>query len=81
MSRRFWIGMLRKAMAMLLGANWAEIKGVVQALMDSDLSGEEKRRQALTHLRMIGVDVATWLLSAAVEVAYGEIKSKVESDG
>ncbi len=81
MSKRFWLGVLRKAIAMLLGANWAEIKDIVQALMEIDVSGEEKRHQALIHLRMIGVDVTTWLLSAAVEVAYGLVKETESSVG
>lgn len=79
MSKRFWIGMLRKAIAMLLGANWAEIKDVVQTLMESEASGEEKRRIALIQLRIIGVEVATWLLSAAIEVAYGLLKETESS--
>jgi hypothetical protein len=71
---KFWLVLLRKAVAALLGAHWDVIKDVVQSLVDYDASGEEKRRQALIQLRIIGVDVATWLLSAAVEVAYGLIK-------
>lgn len=75
MSRRFWTGMLRKAIVTLLGrASWADVQHIVSALMDSELSGEEKRRLALLQLRLTGVEVATWLLSAAIEVAYGEAK-------
>lgn len=80
MSRRFWLGLLRKAIAKLLGLDWEMVQVSVKALMESGLSGEEKRRLALAQLRMVGVETATWLLSAAIEVAYGEIKSKVESD-
>lgn len=60
--------------------HWPIVQTSVKTLMDSELSGEEKRRLALAQLRMAGVETATWLLSAAVEVAYGEIKSQVESD-
>ena len=73
MSRRFWMGLLRKAIAKLLGLDWEMVRVSVKSLMDSELSGEEKRRLALTQLRMAGVETATWLLSAAIEVAYGEI--------
>lgn len=59
MSRRFWTGMLRRAVAALLGLHWADVKNIVQALMASDRSGEEKRRLALLQLRMMGADVAT----------------------
>lgn len=74
MSRRFWMGMLRKAVAKLLGLDWEFVQTSVKALMESELSGEEKRRLALAQLRMVGVETATWLLSAAIEVAYGEAK-------
>lgn len=74
MSRRFWTGMLRKAIATLMGANWAEVRSLVLALMNSELSGEEKKRLARLQLRMLGADGATWLLSAAIEVTYGEAK-------
>lgn len=81
MSRRFWLGLLRKALAKLLGLDWEMVQTSVKALMDSELSGEEKRRLALAHLRMAGVETATWLLSAAVEVAYGEIKNAGVREG
>ena len=42
--------------------------------MSRRFSGEEKRRRALLQLRSIGVEAAPWLLSAAIEVAYGEVK-------
>jgi len=77
MSRRFWMGLLRKAVAKLLGIHWEDVKASVLMLMSSELSGEEKRRLVLAHLQDIGVDVATWLLSAAIEVAYGEIKEVI----
>lgn len=73
MSRRFWMGMLRKAVAKLLGLDWEFVQTSVKTLMTSELSGEEKRRLALAQLRMVGVETATWLLNAAIEVAYGEI--------
>lgn len=74
MSRRFWMGLLRKAIAKLLGLDWEMVQVNVKALMDSELSGEEKRKLALAQLRMVGIETATWLLNAAIEVAYGEIK-------
>lgn len=80
MSRRFWTGMLRKAIVTLLGrTSWADVQYIVSALMDCELSGEEKRRLAFAQLRSLGVEVATWLLSAAIEVAYGELKEKTDA--
>lgn len=46
MSRRFWMGLLRKAIARLMGLDWEMVRVNVKALMDSELSGEEKRRLA-----------------------------------
>lgn len=76
MLKNLWLGLLRRAMAALLGVHWAEVKNSVQALMDSELPNEEKRRLALLQLRIMGADVANWLLSAAIEVAYGELKDR-----
>jgi len=81
MSRRFWTGMLRMAIAKLLGLDWEFVQASVKMLMSSELSGEEKRRLALAQLRMAGVETATWLLSAAIEVAYGEIKNAGVREG
>jgi len=72
--------MLRKAVAKLLGLDWEFVQTSVKTLMDSELSGEEKRRLALAHLRMAGVETATWLLSTAIEVAYGIEKSQSTHD-
>lgn len=75
----FWKAVLRKAIAKLLGLNWADVQEVVRALMDSTLSGPEKRILALQQLKFAGVNVATWLLSAAIEVVYGELKEKTDA--
>jgi len=77
MSRRFWMGLLRKAIAQLMGLDWEMVQVNVKALMDSELSGEEKRKLALAQLRMLGVETTTWLLSAAIEVAYGIEKPQI----
>lgn len=68
--------MLRKAVAKLMGLHWPDLLDAVQALMKSELSGDEKRQLVLLQLRVMGTDAATWLLSAAVEVAYGELKER-----
>jgi len=75
----FWKAVLRKAIAKLLGLNWADVQDVVRALMDSTLSGPEKRILALQQLKFAGVNVATWLLSAAIEVAYGEQRERMDA--
>lgn len=75
----FWKAVLRKAIAKLLGLKWADVQEVVRALMDSTLSGTEKRILALQQLKFSGVNVATWLLSAAIEVAYGEQRERMDA--
>ena len=70
-----WQKLLELALARLLGgAAWVEVQGVVEALLRAELPGAEKRALAAHHLRIIGLDCATWLLHAAIEIAYGRIK-------
>lgn len=67
-----WQKLLELALARLLGgAAWTEVQCVVEALLRADLPGAEKRILAVQHLRIIGLDCATWLLHAAIEIAYG----------
>ncbi len=74
------MGLLRKAIAQLMGLDWEFVQTSVKALMDSELSGEEKRRLALAQLLVVGVETATWLLSAAIEVAYGLEKQQTTQE-
>ena len=69
-----WRKLLELAIARLLGgAAWIEVQCVVETLLRADLPGAEKRRLAVQQLRQIGLDCATWLLHAAIEVAYGRV--------
>ena len=70
-----WQKLLELALSRLLGgAAWVDVQGVVETLLRAELSGAEKRMLAVQQLRLIGLDCATWLLHAAIEIAYGRIK-------
>lgn len=69
-----WTVLLHKAIAALIGYNWGLVKSTVADLLNKDISGAEKRQLAYEMLRMAGVDGATWLVYAAIEIAYGAIK-------
>jgi len=70
-----WQKLLELALARLLGGSaWTEVQCVVETLLRADLPGAEKRALAVQQLRLIGLGCATWLLHAAIEIAYGRVK-------
>lgn len=74
----FWLMLLQKAIAALLHKDWDAVVSSVYLLTGSDLPGDQKREQVFIMLRDAGVSVATWLLYAAIEIAYGQLKVKLE---
>lgn len=72
--KNFWITLLQKAIAALLAKDWDTVVSSVYLLTGADIPGEQKREQVYLMLRDAGVSVATWLLYAAIEIAYGQIK-------
>lgn len=68
------LALLEKTIAALLAGNWGQVKAWVESYMRSDLPGDQKRQLVFEQLRKLGVDSATWLLYAAIEIAYGRIK-------
>jgi hypothetical protein len=50
----------------------------VYLLTGADIPGEQKREQVYLMLRDAGVSVASWLLYAAIEIAYGQLKIRLE---
>ena len=72
--KSFWITLLQKAIAALLAKDWDSVVSSVYLLTGADIPGEQKREQVYLMLRDAGVSVATWLLYAAIEIAYGQIK-------
>jgi hypothetical protein len=73
---KIWTALLYKAIQALLSKDWNSVVYQVGALMHSDLTGEEKRSIAFITLRNYGVECATWLLYAAIEIAYGQLKAQ-----
>ena len=66
-----WKSVLRMACKKLLREHWEDVVFVVQGLSKESIPGSAKRDLAIQKLRALGVGVATWLLSAAIEIAYG----------
>ncbi len=73
---KLWTALLYKAIQALLAKDWNSVVFQVGVLMDSKKTGEEKRTIAFNTLRQYGIDCATWLLYAAIELAYGQLKEK-----
>ena len=76
--KNFWITLLQKAIAALLAKDWDAVVSSVYLLTGSTIPGEQKREQVYLMLRDAGVSVAAWLLYAAIEIAYGQIKIQLE---
>lgn len=74
----FWTALLQKAIAALLHKDWDAVVSSVYLLTGAAIPGEQKREQVFIMLREAGVSVATWLLYAAIEIAYGQLKIKLE---
>ena len=74
-----WTVLLNKAIQQLLKRDWPSVVAQVSALMNSDKTGDEKRAIVYRTLREYGVACATWLLYAAIEIAYGKLKNETQS--
>ena len=76
--KNFWITLLQKAISALLAKDWDAVVSSVYLLTGADIPGEQKREQVYLMLRDAGVSVASWLLYAAIEIAYGQLKIRLE---
>ena len=76
--KSFWTTLLQKAIAALLAKDWDLVVSSVYLLTSADTPGEQKRERVYLILREAGVSVAAWLLYAAIEIAYGQIKIQLE---
>lgn len=72
--KTIWLYMLERAIKALLSYNWDEVVHQVTLLLDENMTGEEKRKRVYSILREMGMNSATWVLNAAIEIAYGKIK-------
>lgn len=70
------INILVMAVSRLIGSmDWDRVAEVVKTVGFSDLSGEQKRQEALGVLRDSLKGVETWLLNLAIEIAVAKLKS------
>lgn len=68
---------IEKFSAFLLGSNvFARIKGVVERQNDKDLSGVEKRHAAISEIKTIGLEIATWAINVGIELAVVYLRAK-----
>ena len=74
--KAFWLALLERALAALLGGDWDFVKHAVRSFLSDEIPGEEKRQKVFALLRAGGSQVATWLLYAGIEVAYGRLKDR-----
>ena len=73
---KIWTALLNQAIERLMGLNWTSVIMQVSKMMDSSKTGDEKRTIVFNTLRSFGIDCATWLLYAAIEIAYGQLKAQ-----
>ena len=74
--KSLWTALLYKAMQALFAKDWNSIVSQVRALLNSNIPGAQKRQIVFDTLRSFGIDAASWLLYAAIELAYGKLKEK-----
>lgn len=74
--KTIWILLLERAISALLKSDWEQVNVWVQSYLLSDMPGDEKRKRVFLELRNLGSNAATWLLYAAIEIAYGKIKEE-----
>lgn len=70
--------LLQKSIQSLLAKDWNAVVTQVANLWNADFTGEEKKNMVFETLRNAGVSVATWLLYAGIEIAYGAMKAKFD---
>lgn len=79
--RAFWLALLIRAIQHLAKRDWAAICGAVTYYLSEDMPGKEKQLAAIRDLRAMGSTAATWLLGAAIDIAYGQITGKSLEQG
>ena len=66
---------MRKLTQWLVGSDvFSKIEKVVLSLMDSSMTGEQKKNLALNQLKDLGTDVSKTLINLAIEVAVSYFK-------
>lgn len=65
------LALLEYAIRALIGADWSAIRNEVEHWLSRSMEGEQKKQVVFVELRQQGCKAATWLLSAAIDIAYG----------
>ncbi len=64
---------------MLIGSDWwGKVGSTVADLAKADLSGAQKKDMAVTTLKEMGWNLASWALNLAVEVAVAVLTKKMD---
>jgi len=58
------------------GILFSRIKRIVSFYSVEDITGEEKKQRAVEEARGIGIDISSWLLNLAIELAVAWAKTK-----
>lgn len=64
---------IERAIQQLLSADWVKIEVAIMRYLDEDLPGKEKRELVMHDLRGLGVNWATFILGAGVDILYGQL--------
>lgn len=74
----FWMTLLVAAIKAIAGSVvWDAALNAVSSLMDSSLSGDDKRKKVLENLKLAFANVPTSLLNLVIEVAVTKTKPTV----
>jgi hypothetical protein len=68
---------LDKAISWILGGDiFARIKKIVEGLLAVDVPGEEKRQIAVKEAKLLGADIANFMINLGIEAAVYLLKAK-----
>jgi hypothetical protein len=69
--------MLDKALTWILGGDlFLRIKKIVEGLLDVNIPGSEKRNIAIRDAKLLGADIANFILNLGIEAAVYLLKEK-----
>ncbi|MCU0807946.1 MAG: hypothetical protein MUC53_08410 [Candidatus Contendobacter sp.] len=72
-----WIKALETLVQAIAGRmNYQNIKGLVEQINDSALSGDEKRDLVIDEARAMGVAIASAMLNLLIEVAVNAVRAR-----
>ena len=72
--KAFWSSFLEAALSLIAGKSKEAIKNIVAALQDSNLTGEQKKAEAIKQIKALGIDLKGSLLNLAIEISLNLVK-------